>query len=224
MSTIGAIDPAIHDPAEIERAMARFMTLYLAPGLPPGRALTDLLRLTLDLGLTLPASTTGMFRALATLMGSLEELRPGYPVIEKIAELGGAQFKRRLMPTSAAEYIKQEWSELAPLAGRLPHHVDRLATMLQHGRITTRTRVFADVDDRRFLEKLVNRFVLTLLSLGTGAVSARLLGLEGGVRFPWFDLGLTEVLGWIGLFIAMTLLFRVLLAVLGSEDSTGASR
>src|SRR5690606_27682832 len=58
MTTIGAIDPAIHDLDEIERTMARFMAVYQTPGLPPGRALTDLLRLTLDLGLTLPASTT----------------------------------------------------------------------------------------------------------------------------------------------------------------------
>ena len=222
MTTIGALDPAIHDPSEIERAMARFMTAYLAPGLPPSRALTDLLRLTLDLGLTLPVSTTGMFRALATLMGSLEELRPGYPVIEKIAELGGAEVKRRLLPSSAGEFIKQEWSEFAPLVRRLPHHVDRLATMLQHGRIATRTRVLADPDDRRFLEKLVNRFVLTFLSLGTGAVSTLLLGLDGGLRFPLLDVALYEVLGWIGLFIAMTLLFRVLLAVLRSEAPHGA--
>src|SRR5690606_21646381 len=113
--------------------------------------------------------------------------------------------------------------ELAPIAARLPHHVDRLATMLQHGRIATRTRVLADPDDRRFLETLVNRFVLTLLSLGTGAVSAMLFGLDGGLRFPWFDVGLFEVLGWIGLFIAMTLLFRVLLAVLRSEGSSATN-
>jgi ubiquinone biosynthesis protein len=165
-----------------------------------------------------------MFRALATLMGTLEQLRPGYPVIDTIADLGGAEFRRRLMPASAGEFIAQEWSELGPIAGRLPRHIDRLATMLEHGRVTTRTRVLADADDRRFLEALVNRFVLTLLSLGTGAVSAMLLGLEGGVRFPWFDVGLYEVLGWLGLFIALTLLFRVLLAVLRSESASDLSR
>src|SRR5690606_20466541 len=92
MTTIGAIDPAIHDLDEIERTMARFMAAYQTPGLPPGRALTDLLRLTLDLGLTLPASTTAMFRALATLTGTLEQLQPGYPVVDKIAQLGGDEF------------------------------------------------------------------------------------------------------------------------------------
>ena len=224
MTTIGALDPAVHDADEIERAMARFMTAYQAPGLPPGRALTDLLRLTLDLGLTLPASTTTMFRALATLTGTLEQLRPGYPIIDAIAKLGGDEFTRRLMPTSALEYVKQEWSELGPILSRFPRHVDRLATMLEHGRIGVKARVLADADDRRFIERQVNRFVLTLLSLGTGVVATMLLGLEGGMQFPWFGVGLYEVLGWMGMFIAMTLLFRVLLGVLRTESETRASR
>ena len=48
-----------------------------------------------------------------------------------------------------------------------------------------------------------NRFVLTLLSVGIGAVSVMLLGTTTGLDLPWFSVGLYEVLGWIGLFIAM---------------------
>ncbi|HEX7040365.1 MAG TPA: AarF/UbiB family protein [Trueperaceae bacterium] len=217
MVTIGAVDQAVHDPEEIERAVARFMAAYLGPGLPPARALTDLLRLTLELGLRLPPSTSAMFRALATLMGTLEQLHPGYPVIERIAELGGDEFERRLMPGSLAEFVRQEWTDLGPLLARLPRHVDRLATMAEHGRLSLRARLLADADDRRFVERLLNRSLLALLSVGTGVVSVMLLGLPAGLRFPWFEVGLYEVLGWIGLFIAMTLMFRVLLAVLRSE-------
>src|SRR5680860_513989 len=187
MVTIGAVDQAIHDPDEIERALARFMAANLGPGLPPASALTDLLRLTLELGLRLPPSTSAMFRALSTLMGTLEQLHPGYPVIDKIAELGGDEFRRRLLPTSAAQFVRQEWSEVGPLLARLPRRVDRLFAMVEHGRISSRTRVLADSDDRRFLERLLNRFVLTLLSLGTGAVSVMLLGVEGGIEFPSFE-------------------------------------
>ncbi len=214
MLTIGTVDPAVHDRGEIERALARFMAAYLGPGLPPALAITDLLRLTLRLGLRLPPSTSAMFRALSTLMGSLEQLSPGYPVIDRIAELGGAEFRRRLMPGSAAEFVRQEWSELGPLLARLPRHVDKLATMLQHGTITTSARVLADPDDRSFIERLANRFILTLLSVGVGAVSVMLLNVPGGFELPWIGVGLYEVLGWIGLFIAMTLMFRVLLGVL----------
>jgi len=218
MVTIGAVDVAAHDLDAIERELARFMAAYLGPGLPPARALTDLLRLTLDLGLRLPPSTGAMFRALATLMGTLDHIHSEYPVIDKIAELGGDEVKRRLLPGSAAEFVRDEWNELAPILARLPRRVDRLAAMVEHGRISTRTRVLADSDDRRFLERMLNRFVLTLLSVGTGAVSVALIGTTGSIDFPWFAVGLYEVLGWIGLFIAMTLMFRVLLAVLRSDN------
>ncbi len=215
--TIGAVDQGEHDLDEIERALARYMAAYLGPGLPPAQALTDLLRLTLELGLRLPPSTSAMFRALSTLMGTLELLHPGYPVVDKVGEVGGDEFRRRLLPGSVGDFVKQEWSELGPILFRMPRHLDRLAGMVEHGRLSARVRILADHEDRRFLERLLNRFVLTLLSIGVGAVSVILLGLEGGVDFPWFAVGLYEVLGWIGLFIAMTLMFRVLLAVLRSE-------
>lgn len=215
--TIGAVDQGEHDLDEIERALARYMASYLGPGLPPAQALTDLLRLTLELGLKLPPSTSAMFRALSTLMGTLELLHPGYPVVDKVADLGGNEFRRRLLPGSVGDFVKQEWSELGPILARMPRHLDRLAGMIEHGRLSARVRVLADHDDRRFIERMLNRVVLTLLSVGVGAVSVTLLGTEGGVVFPLFAVSLYEVLGWIGLFIAMALMFRVLLAVLRSE-------
>lgn len=217
--TIGAVDQSVHDLDEVERSLARYMAAHLGPGLPPAEAITDLLRLTLVLGLRLPASTSAMFRALSTLMGTLELIHPGYPVIDKVSEIGGDEFRRRLLPGSLLEYVKHEWSEIGPILGRAPRHLDRIAAMVEHGRIATRTRVLADADDRRFLETLFNRFLLTLLSVGGGVVSTVLLGTAGGFEFPWFEVTLYEVLGLVGLFISMTLMFRVLLAVLRSEGA-----
>ncbi|MPZ53959.1 MAG: AarF/ABC1/UbiB kinase family protein, partial [Acidimicrobiia bacterium] len=105
MVSIGAVRPG-HDPDEIERALAQFMASYLGPQLPPPQALTDLLRLIMELGLRLPRSATTMFRALATLTGTLEHLSPGYPLVEVVADLGGAQLQRRFMPDSASEFIQ----------------------------------------------------------------------------------------------------------------------
>ena len=218
MVSIGAVDPTVHDPDEIERAFAAFMAAYLGHGLPPPEALTDLMRLTTKLGLRLPRSTMAMFRALATLTGTLEHLSPGYPVIEVIAELGGEEFQRRLMPESASEFVQQEWAQLAPLVSRLPRHIDRIATMLEHGRIGTRVRLFSEAEDRHFVQRMLNLVVLTLLSIGTGVVSVMLLGVEDNrVLGLLGDVGPYEVLAWTGLFIAITLLLRVLLSVLRSE-------
>jgi len=220
MVSIGAVDPARHDPEEIERAFARFMATYLGAGLPPPEAMTDLVRLTAQLGLKLPRSTVAMFRALATLTGTLEHLSPDYPVIDTVAELGGDELRRRLMPASATEFLQEEWAQLGPLLGRLPRHVDRLATLLEHGRLTTRLRLFSDIEDRQFTERILNRVVLTILSIGTGVVAVMLLGVEDDTALTLLGTtGLFEVLGWLGLFISVTLLLRVLLAVLRSENA-----
>lgn len=218
LASLGALDPTVHDPDQIERAVARYMARYLGPNLPPAQAMTDLLRLVAQLGLRLPRSTTAMFRALATLAGTLEQLSPGYPIVDAFAKVGGETFERRLMPDDAWEAVKREWSELAPLLQRFPRHVDRLAGMLTHGRITTRTRLFADEGDRRFLERLANRALTTLLSIGTGVVSVMLLGVEAEPILVRAGVDLYDVFGWLGLAVAMTLMFRVLLAVLRSES------
>src|SRR5690606_12055529 len=208
----------VHDPNEIERAFAAFMAAHLGEGLPPPEALTDLMRLTTELRLRLPRSTMAMFRALATLTGTVEGLYPGYPLIEVIAELGGDEFRRRLMPESASEFVQQEWAQLAPLVSRLPKHIDRIATMLEHGRLATRLRLFSEIEDRQFALRMLNLIVLTLLSIGTGVVSVMLLGVEDDrVLGLLGDVGPYEVLAWTGLFVAITLLLRVLLSVLRSE-------
>src|SRR5690606_31042024 len=92
LASLDALDPAVHDPGQIERAMARYMARYLGPNLPPAQAMTDLLRLVAQLGLRLPRSTTAMFRALATLAGTLEQLSPGYPIVDAFAKVGGEAF------------------------------------------------------------------------------------------------------------------------------------
>jgi ubiquinone biosynthesis protein len=217
MASLGAVDPSVHDPDEIERALARFLAA-LGPGMPPGDALTDLLRLVTRLGMRLPPPTIAMFRALSTLAGTLEHLSPGYPIVDAIGRLGGDEFQRRLMPGSVAEWVKQEWSRLGPVLRRAPRHLDRLATQFEHGRVTLRVRTFADPDDRRFVETLANRAVLGLLAVGAGAVSVMLLNVRDDPALPLAGVGSYEALGWLGLFVATTLLFRVLLSVVRSEQ------
>lgn len=218
MVSIGAIDPSVHDPDRIERTFAQFMAANLSGGLPPPEALIDLMRLTAELGLRLPRSTVTMFRALATLTGTLEHLVPDYPVIDVVADLGGLELRRRMTPGSAKEFVQQEWAELAPILSRLPRHLDRIATMAEHGRLVGRMRLFSEPEDRQFLQRVINQMLLTFLSIGTGVVSVMLLRVEGDLMFAEFTtVGLYEFLGWIGLFSAISMLLRVLLAVLRSE-------
>jgi len=221
---VGAIE-ATRDPEEIERELARFLAANVGDGLPPASALTDLLRLTARLGFRLPPQTSTMFRALATLAGTLEQLSPGYPLIEQVAALGGAQFQRRSSPASVAELVQREWAQLGPLLQRAPRHLDRLATLAEHGRLTARVRLFSDAEDVAVVERLVNRVVLTALSLGLGLLATLLLSADAGPVLAGGDIRLLEAIGWLGLFGSAVLFLRLLLEVMRpSPEGTGVRR
>jgi ubiquinone biosynthesis protein len=211
LMSVGAVTPG-HDPDEVERSLARFLAAHIGSGLPSPEALTELLRLVTRLGMRMPASTTTMFRALATLAGTLETLSPGYPILDVIADLGGVEMRERMTPGSLTELVQQEWAQLQP------RHLDRIATLLEHGRLTTRITLFTDPDEVRTVERLLNRAVLSFLSIGLGVVSVLLLGAEGGPVLVATDVTFFEVLGWMGLTTAVILLLRVLLAVLRTEQ------
>jgi len=217
MVSIGAVSPT-RDPEEIERALAQFLSTHVGSGLPSPDALTDLLALTNKLGLRLPRSTTTMFRALATLAGTLEQILPGYPLIDVVADIGGDEFRDRMLPDSVSDLVQQEWAQLGPLLSRAPRHMDRIATLFEHGRITTRLRLFTHREDVRVFERLLNRTLVAMLSIGVGLVSVLLLGTDGGPELVLIGVRLYEVLAWIGLSIAIVLLMRVLLAVARAED------
>lgn len=216
---VGAVSAA-RPPDEIERALARFLAAHLGPGLPPAQALTELLRLTTRLGIRLPPQASSMFRALATLAGTLEHLVPAYPLIDHVAELGGAQVREQMAPASIGEFAQREWAQLGPMLRRAPRHLDRIATMVEHGTVTGRLRLFSDVDDVRVVDRWINRMVLTVLALGVSLLSVVMLGTTTGPVIAGTEVRLLEVLGWIGLFAGTVLVLRALLDVLRDELPT----
>jgi ubiquinone biosynthesis protein len=216
LMTIGAIE-AEHDTNQVERELAQFLASIAGSGLPGPEALTDLLRLTTRLGMRLPPSTTTMFRAVATLSGTLETLSTGYPILDVTAEIGGDEMKERMTPSSTGEYVMQEWAELGPLLRRAPRHLDQVARLAEHGHLTGRIRLFAFPDEVRVLERLLNRVVLTLLTIGLGAISVGLLTSEGGPDVAGIQVRIFHLLGWAMAAFATLLLLRILLAVLRTD-------
>lgn len=216
LMTVGAIE-AEHDPNEVERELAQFLTSLAGSGVPGPDALTDLLRLTTRLEMRLPPSTTTMFRAFATLAGTLETLSPGYPILEVTAEIGGAEMKERVQPSSASEFVMQEWAEFGPVFRRAPRHLDHIARLAEHGRLTGRIRLFAFPEEVQVLERLLNRVILTLLTIGLGGISVALLTSEGGPEVAGIQVRVFELLGWATAAFATLLLLRILLGVLRSE-------
>lgn len=202
------------DRERVERALAAFMAAHVGPQMLSAGAITQMLRLTADLGFALPAQAAVTFRAVATLTGTLETLSPGYPFIHRLTEIAGLEARARMQPANIAELWQRELGTLGPFARRLPRQVDRIAAQLGRGSLTTRVRLFAEPADVAVAERLLNKALLSILSLGILSVSILLLRTEAGPLITDQGPRLTELLGWTGLFAGTVLVLRALLGVL----------
>jgi len=96
---------------------------------------------------------------------------------------------------------------------KLPRRVDRITAALADGRFTTSLRLFSDPRDISVITTLVNRAVLGLLGSALGVISVIMLLARGS---PGISPGITvlQLFGYIGLFLSITLIFRVVLEIL----------
>lgn len=221
--TGGAVDLG-ENREQIERAMAAFMAAHLGSTMISADALTELMRVTADLGIALPDQAAVMFRAVATLVGTLETLSPAFPFVDAMADAAGVEIRAKMMPTSMAELMQREATSLVPFARRLPRHVDRIATQIERGQLTTRVSLFSSAGDIRVLERLINKALLVVLGLGIVALSIMLIGTETGPLLADPDVYLTQALGWITLFFGAVLVLRALLDVLRRDITAARQR
>jgi ubiquinone biosynthesis protein len=202
------------DDEELERALARFMTRHLAPGMVPSAAMfNDLLQLFFTFGINLPPELSTFFRALITLEGTLTTLSPGYPVIDRAEAIAAESVKARLVPESIEEFARDELIRMGPLLRRLPRRLDRMASQIERGNLRARVSLFSDPHDERLITKLVNRTVLALTGGVVGVIGVMLLGVGGGPPFAG-DTTLYEFFGYFSLFCSVVLIMRVIVSVL----------
>ena len=201
------------DVEALDRALAQFIARRLGPGMKPGAELfADLLGLLVRFDLTIDPQLAGMFRALATLDGTLRLLAPGFDLIEEakrsITELGlGVP-----SPASVAGDLGSDALELLPALRRLPRRLDQVGHLAERGELTLRVRLFADDRDVKHVERLTDRLILAFFSASVGLVSVLLLTLPARtITIHGTDLG--QVIGYAGLTAATLLGLRVLAAV-----------
>lgn len=202
------------DDEELERALARFMTRHLAPGMQPDAAMfNDLLQLFFTFGITLPPEMSTFFRALVTLEGTLKTLSPGYLAIERAQEIAAEWMRGRMTPTTLEEFARDEILRMAPLLRRLPRRFDRVASQVERGNLRLKVSLFSDDPDATLVTKLVNRFVLAFVGAAVGIIGVILIGVRGGPPFAG-DTSLYEFFGYFSLFCSVVLIMRVIVAVL----------
>jgi ubiquinone biosynthesis protein len=190
------------------------MAQHLDGGRAPDAAtLSEVLAVTTRFGIRLPPSTTTMFRALVTLEGTLRALAPGYALMAAAERVGRDLVAARLEPSALGGAARDEVQRLAPVLLRAPYHLDRIATLVEHGELRTRTSHLSDPRDVAVLTRLANRGVLAFLGATLGTVSALLLLSEAGPLLLG-STPLAHVLGYAGLAAGAVLVLRVVLAVL----------
>jgi ubiquinone biosynthesis protein len=198
---------------ELERALARFISLHLRPGTNVGaQAMSELVPLLSTYDIHLPGEMTMCLRALAMLDGTVHAVDPGYALIEGMQRLIGGTTISEAATGEIGDQLRDELLRELPRLRRLPSHLERIASLTARGELRTRVSLFSSVEDARVVTTLANRMILALagsLLLVGSAISLALTSAasESGPT------SLAEVFGVLGASIGIVLVLRVVAAV-----------
>lgn len=201
------------DEQRLTRDLGQFMARHLTPGVAPNIAMfTDLFGLVAAYGLTIPPAVAGVFRALATLEGTLARLDPEFDIVAEARSFATTQ----LGPGELSRAAGDELLALLPTLRRLPRRLDRISSALEHGRLSVNARLLADERDRRVITTLLHQALLAFLGATTGIMAVLLLGADGGPNVA-SGLSLFQLLGYNLLVVSLLLVLRVLFIVFRPE-------
>ena len=204
------------DEERMERALAHFMARRLGTGMPMNTALfTDLFQLLLEFGMGFPPEIGAVFRTVATLEGTLRILSPDFDMIEEARSYAATLVQETITLSALRKMVQEVLMTLAPLLHRLPRRIDRISASMERGAFTMNMRMFADERDQRFIATQVGRLALALMGSLIGLMSVFLLSIKG-VPLMAPSISLNEFLGYMGLFRSVTVMMRVVVAILRS--------
>lgn len=95
--------------------------------------------------------------------------------------------------------------------------MDRIATQIERGELSTRVSLFSNPRDVRVITRLANRATLAFIGFTLGIVSIWLLAAQGGPKITG-ELTLFDLLGYLGLFGGAILVMCVVVDVLRDGD------
>jgi ubiquinone biosynthesis protein len=205
------------DELRLERTLGRFLARYFAAGVTPDmRMFTDLFRIVAEYGLAVPPEIAAVFRALATMEGTLTQLAPGFDIVAEARRFGDQQLAAQLSPEAIRKSAADELAALVPVLRRFPRRIDRIGSALEDGRLSISVRLLANASDRRYLTSLVHRVLLTFLAAAAGIMAVLMIGLHGGPALSK-NVSLYSFFGYCLQVIAAILAVRVLVQVFRSD-------
>ena len=201
------------DELRLERMLGRFLARHVAAGITPDVTMfTDLFRIVSSHGLAVPPEIAAVFRALATMEGTLTQLAPGFDIVAEARRFAGQQLAGQFSPDTLRTTAADELVALLPLLRRLPRRIDRIGGALEAGRLSVNVRLLADEGDRRIVTGLLYLVLTTFLAAASGIMAVLMLGLHGGPTIT-SRVSLFQFLGYCLLVISAILALRVLALV-----------
>ncbi|MFI7064016.1 ABC1 kinase family protein [Kribbella sp. NPDC050124] len=212
--------PDVIDERSLERAVGQFMTRHLAAGVALGPAMfNDLFKIITSHDLGVPPEVAAVFRALATIEGTISRISPGFDLVAASRQFAAAHVTDRLAPDALRRTATEELATLLPTLRRLPRRIDRIAAAAESGRLGLNVRLFADDRDRRHITTLLHQALLAVLGATAGLMAVLLLGTPGGPKIT-ATMTLYQLFAYNLLVICVVLVLRVLVLVFRLPDSS----
>lgn len=212
--------PDVIDERSLERAVGQFMTRHLSAGVALGPAMfNDLFKIITSHDLGVPPEVAAVFRALATIEGTISRISPGFDLVAASRQFASAHVTDRLAPDALRRTATEELATLLPMLRRLPRRIDRIAAAAESGRLGLNVRLLADDRDRRHITTLLHQVLLAILGATAGLMAVLLLGTPGGPKIT-DTMSLFQLFGYNLLVICAVLVLRVLVLVFRLPDSS----
>jgi len=205
--------PEVLDEHRLERALGQFMARYLTPGIAPDvRMFTDLFRIIADFGLAVPSEIAAVFRAIATLEGTLTRIAPDFNIIGESRSFAADYLSAQLRPNALRKTLTDELTSLLPMLRRMPRRLDRIASALEDGRLSVNVRGLSNEGDRQTVSALLHEALLTILASTAGIMAVIMIGQSGGPRLT-AAVSMFQFIGYGLLVLAFILAMRVLVLI-----------
>ena len=205
------------DEQRLERALGVLIAKHVSHGQAPDLDMfTDLFRVVAEFRLSIPPAIAAVFRALATVEGTLALLSPGFNILVESRAFANRLVGERLQPDSLRRTAVEELMALLPVLRRLPRRVDRVTSALEQGRLSVNVRLFADERDRAVVNGMLHELLLAFTGAATGVMAVLLLASTGGPRVGP-ELTLNQLFGYNLLVVSALLGLRLLFVVFRSQ-------
>jgi ubiquinone biosynthesis protein len=205
--------PDVIDERGLERAVGQFMTRHLTGAVAIGPAMfNDLFKIITSHELGVPPEVAAVFRALATIEGTICRISPGFDLVAASRQFASAHVSDRLTPEALRRTATEELASILPMLRRLPRRIDRIAAAAESGRLGLNVRLLADERDRQHLTGLLHQVLLAVLGATAGLMAVLLLGIDGGPRIS-STMTLYQLFAYNLLIICAVLVLRVLVLI-----------